>query len=124
MKSLLFALSLMSFVMYKSSKSDLNLQGTWKGSYQTIEKMMDVKIVFIQGNKVELYSNEFKSNPKAIGTYSISKNNEIAIICNWPQDSVSFSLNGRINQKRNFVNGDWKSGDNTLGSFYLAKAIL
>jgi hypothetical protein len=124
MKSLFFALSLMSFVMYKSSRSDQDLKGTWKGSYRTIEKMMDVEIVFIQGNKVELYSNEFKSNVKAIGTYSISKSNDIAIICNWPMDSVSFSFNGKINQKRNFVNGDWKSGDNTLGSFFLAKAIL
>jgi hypothetical protein len=124
MKSLFFALSLMSFVMYKSSRSDQDLMGTWKGSYRTIEKMMDVEIVFIQDNQVELYSNEFKSNVKAIGTYSISKSNDIAIICNWHMDSVSFSFNGKINPKRNFVNGDWKSGTNTLGSFYLAKAIL
>jgi len=85
---------------------------------------MDIEIVFIKGNKVELYSNEYDRKLKAIGLYTISKSNEIAIICNWPMDSSFISLNGKINQKRNFVNGKWKSGDNTIGSFYLAKAIL
>ena len=125
MKALLFAAGLISFVLYRAEKFDDNLQGTWEGRYKSIEKIFDVKIVFGKHNSIELYSNEFNTNGKATGSYSISKNNEIEISSNRPgSEAISFIMNGKLSPKRNFVNGDWQSVDNSSGSFYLAKAAL
>ncbi len=123
MKSLLFVVSLLSFIMYRASKSDLPLKGTWDGSYRTIEKKMDLRIVFGPGNEVQLYSTEMDNKGKAIGTYSVNRN-EIAITCIWPdRDSTLFIMKGRLNPNQNFVDGNWGSADKTDGNFYLAKAL-
>ena len=123
MKSLLFVVSLMSFIMYRASKVDAPIKGTWDGSYRNIEKKMDLKIVFGPGNEVQLYSNAIENKGKAMGTYAVKKN-EIAITCIWPgRDSILFTMEGRLNPNQNFVDGNWKSDNNTVGNFYLAKAF-
>ena len=125
MKALLFAAGLISFVLYRSEKMDLNLHGTWEGRYKSIEKMFEMKIVFGQNNSIELYSNDLKINGKSTGTYTLSKNNEIEIIAQPAAgDAIAFVMNGRLSPKKNFVNGDWQSGNNSSGSFYLVKAGL
>ena len=125
MKALLFAAGLISFVLYRSEKMDLNLNGTWEGRYKSIEKMFEMKIVFGQNNSIELYGNDLKINGKSTGTYTLSKNNEIEIIAKpVTGDAIAFVMNGRLSPKKNFVNGDWQSGNNLSGSFYLVKAGL
>jgi len=123
MKSLLFVVSLFSFIMYRASRSDIPLKGTWDGSYRTIEKKMDLRIVFGPGNEVQLYSTEIDNKGKAVGTYAVNRN-EIAITCIWPDsDSIAFIMKGRLNSNQNFVDGNWESADNTDGNFYLAKTV-
>jgi hypothetical protein len=125
MKALLFAAGIISFVLYRSEKMDNSLHGTWEGRYKSIEKMFDVKIVFGQNNSIELYSNDLKINGKTTGTYTLSKNNEIEIITNQSnENAISYIMNGQLSPKRNFVNGNWQSGNNASGSFYIAKAGL
>jgi len=122
MKSLLFAMGLVSFVVYRAENSEVYLQGIWKGSYGTIKKMAEVKIVFGQNNSIELYSSEIKKSGKAIGFYKVSKNNKIVITCNWPgRENISFTMNGRLDSKKNFLDGNWESNDHSSGRFYLTK---
>jgi hypothetical protein len=119
MKSLLFAVGLMSFVVYRVEKSEVYLQGTWKGRYGTIKKMVEVKVIFRPGNSIEFYSSEIKSG-KATGFYKLSNSNKIVITYNWPdRNSISFTMDGRLSPKRDFV--DWESNDHSSGRFYLAK---
>ncbi|MGB3006106.1 MAG: hypothetical protein WBC06_06340 [Chitinophagaceae bacterium] len=123
MKSLLFVVSLLSFIMYTSFKADAPIKGTWDGSYSNIEKMMDLKIVFGPGNEVQLYSNAIENKGKAMGTYAV-KRNEIAITCIWPgRDSTLITMKGKLNPNQNFVAGNWESDNNTDGNFYLAKVL-
>ena len=123
MKSLLFVVSLLSFIMYTSFKADAPIKGTWDGSYSNIEKMMDLKIVFGPGNEVQLYSNAIENKGKAMGTYAV-KRNEIAITCIWPgRDSTLITMKGKLNPNQNFVAGNWESYNNTDGNFYLAKVL-
>lgn len=123
MKSLFFFLSLMSFIMYRASKSDRLIKGTWDGSYRTIEKKMDLQIVFGPGNEVKIYSSEIENKGKITGTYSVNKN-EIIISCIWPgSNNTAFIMKGRLNPNQNFVDGNWESANNTDGNFYLAKAV-
>lgn len=125
MKALLFAAGLISFVLYRSEKAGPSLQGTWEGRYKSIEKIFDMKIVFGQGNSIELYSNDLKINGKSSGTYTLSKNNELEIIAQpGDGDAIAFTMSGRLSPKKNFVNGDWQSGNNSSGSFYLVKEGL
>ncbi len=122
MKSLLFAMGLVSFVMYRAAKFDVDLRGTWQGSYKTTGKIVDVKIVFGQDNSIELYSGEIKETGKATGSYSVSNSNERLITLKWPGgDHIFFTMNGRLSRKRNFLDGDWESDDHSHGSFYLQK---
>jgi hypothetical protein len=121
MKSLLFAVSLMSFVVYRAEKSEVYLQGTWKGGYVMIKKMVDVKIIFRPDNSIEFYSSEIKSG-KATGFYKVSNSNKIAITCNWPDgDHISFIMIGRLGPKSNFMDGDWELNNHASGRFYLTK---
>lgn len=123
MKPLLFVVSLFSFIMYRASRSDIPLKGTWDGSYRTIEKKMDLRIVFGPGNEVQLYSTEIDNKGKAVGTYAVNRN-VIAITCIWPDsDSIPFIMKGRLNSNQNFVDGNWESADKTDGNFYLAKTV-
>jgi len=115
-------MGLVSFVVYRAGKFEINLQGTWKGSYKTIEKMVDVKIIFGQYNRIELYSSGIKNAGKVTGSYTVSNSNEIAITCKWPgEDSIFFTMNGRLNPQKNFVDGDWELHDHSGGNFYLQK---
>lgn len=124
MKSVLFAICLMSFVVYRAAKFEVSLLGTWKGSYKTIEKRVDVKIIFEQGNRIELHSNAINNDGKTIGFYTINKSNEILITCKMPEeDHISFTMNGKLNPNRNFLDGDWESNDHSSGSFYLQKTV-
>jgi hypothetical protein len=122
MKSFFFVISLMSFVMYRAAKTDATLQGTWNGSYKTMEKMIDVRMVFGPGNRVELYSSDVKENSKAIGTYTLRRN-EIAITCIWPEgDHPPFVMKGWLSSKQNYLDGNWESMDSQGGIFSFAKA--
>lgn len=123
MKSVLFVVSLLSFIMYTSFKADAPIMGTWDGSYRNKDKKMDMRIVFGPGNEVQLYSNAIENKGKAMGTYAI-KRNEIAITCIWPdRDSTIITMKGKLNSNQNFVNGNWESDNNPDGNFYLAKAL-
>ena len=125
MKSVLFAMFVVSFVVYRAAECKVNLQGTWNGSYRTIDKIMDVKIVFGKNNKIELYSNALKNAGKATGSFRIINSNEIQITCmRQDEDHIFFTMNGKLNPKNNFLNGDWESDDYSSGSFYFQKEIL
>jgi len=44
------------------------------------------------------------------------------ITCKWPgTDHIFVTMKGKLSPKRNFLDGDWKSGDDAYGSFYLQK---
>lgn len=123
MKSLIFILSLLSFVMYRATKTEAPLNGTWNGSYRTAEKNAKLTIVFGPGNEVELYSSEIEKTSKATGTYAVNYN-EIAITCQWPgKDRIPFIIKGRLSPKQNFVDGSWETETSSSGNFYLAKAM-
>jgi len=125
MKWYLFSIGLVFFIIYRSTRSEVNIQGTWKGVYSMNQKKVDVKIVFGENNNLEMYSSDMNSSRKATGSYTISSNNKIAINCKWPDDSrIAFSMNGRLSQKKDFVDGGWVAGDNLSGGFYLAKSSL
>ena len=115
----------MSFIIYRGTKSKAYLVGTWNGIYSMNEKKMDLKIVFGPDNSIEMYNSDMNMASKAIGFYTISNNNKIAITGRWPgKDRIAFSMNGRLSPKKDFVNGGWSSGDYLHGGFFLANAVL
>jgi len=125
MKSILFAMGMLSFVIYRSANFDVRMQGTWKGSFRTVDKMIDVKIVFGQNNRMEFYSDEINKASIATGFYHLSNGNKIAITCKWPDsDNRFFTIVGRLNPEKNSLDGDWESDEHSGGSFYLTKDAL
>ena len=125
MKSVLFAMCMLSFIVYRAAEFKVDLEGTWKGHYKTIDKTVDVKIIFRPNNRIELYSNALKNAVKATGSYTINNSNEILITCKrLDEGHVFFIMNGKLNPKKNFLDGDWKSDDHSYGSFYFEKTVL
>ena len=125
MKAFCFAVGLVAFIVYKGDKTKVDLRGTWEGLYNRNEKMIDLKIVFGNNNSLEMYSGEMHKVDKFTGSYLISNNNKIAIICKRQgKDEIAFSMNGGLNARRNFVKGDWEAGNYSYGEFFLASEVL
>ena len=57
MRSLVFTISLLSFVMYRAAKLEAPLKGTLNQSYRTEKKNADLKTVL---GKVELFNAEIE----------------------------------------------------------------
>jgi hypothetical protein len=124
MKLILFVSSLLSFIFYKAAKTEVSLQGTWKGCYKGAVSNEDIVIVIGKNNSIDLYSDEINSKPRATGICRVRNSNEVAISCSWKDaNKESVILNGRLNPDNNFVEGDWESNDHLTGSFYLSKEI-
>lgn len=123
MRILLFALSLVSFVVYRAEQVQMNVRGTWTGSYRAADKITAVKVVFGRDNKLELYSDVMIKNGKTAGSYSVHNNNTITITCKGPDlAAICLTMKGRLNRNRDFVKGNWESVNNTAGSFSLSRS--
>jgi len=121
MKTIFFAITLISFVFYNSNKTSIVVPKSWDASYRTITKSTDVRIKFIKNNRIELFSNDYINTGKAIGTYKIDRNNKIAITCAWPGEDSIFVMNGSLSNERKFVKGEWKYEPGLIENVSLAK---
>jgi hypothetical protein len=120
MKWNLLAIGLFSFIIYRSSKSEIYLQRTNKGVYSTYQKAVNEKPAFSQGNKINPYSSGMNSSVMTTGSHEMSNKSR-----RWPaEDRIAFLTNDKLKTKRKFVNGNWVIGNSLYGSFYLAKPFL
>jgi hypothetical protein len=103
--------------MYRASKTDTPLSGTWDGSNMNIEKKMDLRIVFGAGNEVQLYSNAIEYKGKA--TYTVNRNEVIITGLRTGRDSTK----ERLKSYQNHVHGNWGQDSIPDGNFYLIKAL-
>jgi len=125
MKWYLFSIGLFSFIIYRSTKSEINFHRTDKGIYKIDQKAVDGKTPLGQDNNSKLQSNEKYSSAMATDFYTVSNNSKLTINNRWLNDDhIAFLMNTRISSKKDFVNGNWVIGDHLYGGFYLAKPFL
>src|SRR5215213_846375 len=105
-----------------TNKQEDEIDGIWMGYYRSEMVKEKVIVKFSNEDKLEFYTGGVDDKTKCDGTYRLLG------------DSVSFTyvtpageeflMQGHINRRKNFVDGVWKTGDKSTGSFYLEKQRL
>lgn len=125
MKWYLFSLGLFSFIIYRSTKSEINFQGRLKGVYVMNQQAVDAKIISRGVNHIMKQSSDKNSSGKATGSYTISNKNNFDNNGRLPgDDRIASSMNAGLSPKKDFVNGNWVAGNNLYGGFFLVKPFL
>jgi hypothetical protein len=114
---LLFAASLVSG--FTTSVQEDEIDGVWMGYFrsQYIKEKMIVK--FSNEAKMEFYTGGVDERTMSEGSYQMT-GDSVVITCR-TIDGEWITMKGEFNYRKNFVDGTWKSGNNTSGNFYLEK---
>lgn len=97
-----------------------SLDGLWTGVYKTDSTKENVIVKFQESNQVELYCGEVEETNKCIGNYSL-RGDSVLVFTYVDANGKSITMEGSINKRKTYVDGYWKTGDRSQGSFYLKK---
>jgi hypothetical protein len=125
MKWYMLSIGLVFFIIYRSTKAEINLRDGSK-RIKTIDQHAEkAKIIPGENNNTGIYNGEMNSSEMTPGLYTISNNSKVSDSRRWQaEDRIAFLINGNHSSKKEFVNGSWVTGNNFYGGFYLAKAIF
>jgi len=120
MKWDLLAIGLFCFIIYRSTKSDINVRKTGKEVNTINQKVVDDKTSSGQVKSIGLPGSEIKSSFPATSLYNISNNRKADINTNSPgNDRIAFLINNKSGPKTDFVNGGWVKRNNLYNSFHI-----
>jgi hypothetical protein len=122
MKTVIFVLAGALVSSFTVKQYDEDIDGFWMG-YTRSEMIKEKVIVKLNGEeKMEFYTGGVDDRTRADGTYRLL-GDSVSFSYTTP-DGETITMTGHINRRKNFVDGIWKTGNKTTGSFYLEKQKL
>lgn len=103
-----------------TSRQTEAIDGIWTGIYRTDNVREKVWVKFEPRNQVELYNGEAMTGDKLSGTYQLQGDSVLKVTYQ-TRDGKQYTMQGHINQRKNYVDGVWQASDKPSGSFYLKK---
>ena len=103
-----------------TSRQSEAIDGLWTGIYRTDNVREKVWVKFEPRNQVELYNGEAMTGDKLSGTYQLQGDSVLKVTYQ-TRDGKQYTMQGHINQRKNYVDGVWQASDKLSGSFYLKK---
>lgn len=108
-------------VLTSFTPRELNhVDGIWTGVCRTDNLREKVLVRFEDQNQMELYNGEVNDSNKFTGTYQLQGDSVLQFSYHTP-DGKEYVMHGRINKRKNYVDGAWETSDKLSGSFYLKK---
>ena len=96
------------------------IDGIWTGIYRADNVREKVWVKFAPQNTVELYNGDVLESNKLSGTYQLQGDSVLKVTYQ-TGDGKQYTMQGHINQKKNYVDGTWQGSNKLSGSFYLKK---
>jgi hypothetical protein len=103
-----------------TSRQTEAIDGIWTGIYRSDNVREKVWVKFEGRNQVELYNGEAMTGDKLSGTYQLQGDSVLKETYQ-TGDGKQYTMQGHINQRKNYVDGVWQTSDKLSGSFYLKK---
>lgn len=102
-----------------TGKNDSSIDGIWMGSYRSDLVKEKAIVKFTSQDQIEFYRGDLEDNNKCTGTYKIQGDSVLLTFktCNGEE----YTMQGEINERKNFVDGVWEDNKKGNGSFYLQK---
>jgi len=122
MKAIVYLLA-GSFLLSFSSREGETLDGVWTGAYRTENLREKVWVKFDEQNGLACYNGEVQDGNKSTGSYRL-QGDTLLVLSYVTGDGTTYTMQGYINKKKNYVDGTWKTNDRVMGSFYLKKEKL
>jgi hypothetical protein len=119
MKAIVFVVAGALLTGFTFKKPD-TLDGIWTGIYRSDNQREKVLVKFESQNQVELYDGEVIDSNKFMGTYKL-QGDTVLTFSYKTASGKEYTMQGHINERKNYVDGVWKTSDKRSGSFYLKK---
>jgi len=121
MKTVITLLGFIAFTAFAVKDKGEALYGTWQGAYGMNDEIKNAWVIFNNGNNMEFYDGDLKSENRLAGTYSLLGDTAIVFTYRKPNSKQVVKMQGNINRSKSFVDGSWESNDDQYGSFFLQK---
>jgi hypothetical protein len=122
MKAVIYLLAGALTVSFTNKETNA-VDGIWTGIYRSDDIREKVLVRFEAGNHIELYNGEVVEANKLSGTYELQGDSLLRFTYH-DAEGKSYVMQGTINKRKTFVDGNWEAGERLKGSFYLKKEKL
>ena len=119
MKAIIYAAVGMGLLSFSSRLEESEMDGIWMGAYGAANQMETVVVKFNSENTIEWYKGEVKEENRVVGSYTLR--GDSVVLSYTTAEGKQFTLNGYMNHRKNYLDGNWQTSDLGKGSFYLKK---
>ncbi|HEU4472718.1 MAG TPA: hypothetical protein VFR58_16605 [Flavisolibacter sp.] len=104
---------------FTSGTGENDIDGIWMGYYRSNLIKEKVIVKFDASDKMEFYTGGVDERTRLEGTYRLL-GDSVSFTYVTPEGE-EYTMKGQINRRKNFVDGTWRTNEQSTGSFYLER---